>query len=61
MVLKSKRAAAAAAAATIATMLTASLFAAGPASAAQSAKITVAPVIVRHNCNPVVIVDRAPC
>jgi hypothetical protein len=61
MILKSKRATVAALS-MMAIMLTVSIFAAGSASAAQSAKVIVAPPgIARHNCEPIVILDRAPC
>ena len=64
MIGKSKRAAAGALAA-MAIMFTASLFAASSANAAQSATATGTPslakTIIRHSCDPVVIVDRAPC
>jgi hypothetical protein len=61
MIGKGKRAFAAALATTAVT-LTVSLFAAGSASAAtQSTKVLVPPTITRQHCDPIVIVDRAPC
>jgi hypothetical protein len=61
MILKSKRAIAAAIA-TMAIMLTGSLFAAGSASAAQGAKVTVAHSPAKASFyvdpDPIVIIDR---
>lgn len=61
MMLKGKRPAVAALA-TMTIMLTAGLFTAGSASAAQSTAFTVPPsTVIHHGCNPIVILDRAPC